>query len=341
MAFLNWIIDWYMKKLWKGKSLIGFIIALIILGFVMLVLMVFQMRFKGMLEILILLGVGVFMFFNGFSTFSEKKMIEAVPTTAIEGIAMGLTEIVGKVVSFPKEKLMTSPISRKKCVYWNVVAQELRERGSRKHGTTEWVTVYDVKKSVKFYLKDKTAQVLVNPEGARVDLKPDKRLYGRRGIGVEAITKLGKKLFGVENVLGMKKGAGKKVTNIREIDRYLRGYPKAKRPSFRNFEVKEPEAALTFISTGDRQYFEYVIEPGDNLYILGTAGDNPYVEETTALKAVKDIMVQKGKLEKLYIISDKSEKEILKKYGWGVWFQIISGAAAMLVSVTIIGMQLL
>ena len=59
------------------------------------------------------------------------------------------------------------------------------------------------------------------------------------------------------------------------------------------------------------RYTEYFIEPKDKLYIMGTATDNPFVKEASAVKGVEDVIIQKGKHEKFYYISDKHEREIL------------------------------
>lgn len=75
--------------------------------------------------------------------------------------------------------------------------------------------------------------------------------------------------------------------------------------------------------SGDRRYTEYYILPEETLYVLGTAGDNPFVEETTGQKNYEDIMIQKG--DTLFYISDSSEKELLQKYGSWVFFGILGG----------------
>lgn len=62
------------------------------------------------------------------------------------------------------------------------------------------------------------------------------------------------------------------------------------------------------------RYREYFIAPSDNLYVMGTAGDNPFVAEGSAIEGAKDIMIQKGK-DEIYYISDKQEKTILKEHG--------------------------
>jgi hypothetical protein len=57
------------------------------------------------------------------------------------------------------------------------------------------------------------------------------------------------------------------------------------------------------------RYTEYFISPGDKCYIMGTAGDNPFIEEATAKRGTEDVMMQKG--DSVYYISDRPEKEIL------------------------------
>jgi hypothetical protein len=84
------------------------------------------------------------------------------------------------------------------------------------------------------------------------------------------------------------------------------------------------------------RYREYFIAPKDKLYIMGTAGDNPYVKEATAANSVDDVMIQKGEHEKFYYISDKPEKDILKVLKWKVMGFIFGGAAMAVVSLAVI-----
>jgi hypothetical protein len=69
------------------------------------------------------------------------------------------------------------------------------------------------------------------------------------------------------------------------------------------------------------RYRETIIVPDENLYIMGTAGENPLKWEA-ATNHVDTIMIQKGKYEKQYYISDKAEKQILKNltiHTYGIW----------------------
>lgn len=84
------------------------------------------------------------------------------------------------------------------------------------------------------------------------------------------------------------------------------------------------------------RYEEKLIEPSDKLYILGTAGDNPFVEEATAKKNEEDIMIQKGGNNDVYYISDRGEKDILSGLKWKSIGGIIGGALLSVICLAII-----
>ena len=80
------------------------------------------------------------------------------------------------------------------------------------------------------------------------------------------------------------------------------------------------------------RYIEWFIAPNDKLYIMGTASDNPYVEEATAEKGVEDIMIHKGKNEKFFFISDRAESDILNKFTFKAYGGIIIGSFLIVLS---------
>jgi len=84
------------------------------------------------------------------------------------------------------------------------------------------------------------------------------------------------------------------------------------------------------------RYREYFIEPGEELYVMGTAGDNPYVENTTSTKNEEDVMIQKGNNKQFYYISDKSEHEVLKNFRWKIFGGLVGGTTLSLVCLIVI-----
>lgn len=101
--------------------------------------------------------------------------------------------------------------------------------------------------------------------------------------------------------------------------------------------LKENNVAYkTFLGNKRLKFTEYSIAPKDKVYVLGTAGDNPHVGEASATEHVGDIMIQKGKYEKFYYISDKSEKDVVKKIMWQAIITLILGAAFIIGGVALI-----
>lgn len=73
------------------------------------------------------------------------------------------------------------------------------------------------------------------------------------------------------------------------------------------------------------KYTEWFLEPGDKLYIMGVAQDNPHVDEGSAKNSVEDVMIGKGEHEKIFYISDREERDILKKLKWQVNLGVFGG----------------
>ena len=221
----------------------------------------------------LLVLIGLVVFFIGSILFRKKRLIENIPTSKIRSIAMGLVEISGQVIPI-KERIFKSPFTDKECVYYQFTIEEYRSSGKNSH----WVTIKNGEQRNLFYLKDDTGSVLIDPTGATIEARRD---------------------FEYQSGLG-------------------------KDP---------PEQVIRFLTANNlahegffglnktMRYRETIIVPDDTLYIMGTAGENPFNKEATA-NHVDSIMIQKGKYEKQYYISDKSEKQILKNLAiltYGMW----------------------
>ena len=73
------------------------------------------------------------------------------------------------------------------------------------------------------------------------------------------------------------------------------------------------------------KYTEWFISPGDKLYVLGTAAENR--GKATGALHTERVIIRKGENEKLFYVSDKSEKDILKSLGWKSALGVFGGAA--------------
>ena len=108
-------------------------------------------------------------------------------------------------------------------------------------------------------------------------------------------------------------------------------------PFISEFMMREGLEFTGFLGFSKRLRFtEYYIAPGDLLFILGTAGDNPHVGEGTQVEGFKDVMIQKGDKGCLFYISDESEKECLKEQRGKMVLQIYGGGALFVASLAYI-----
>jgi hypothetical protein len=83
---------------------------------------------------------------------------------------------------------------------------------------------------------------------------------------------------------------------------------------------------------------EYVLKPKMSLYIMGTAGDNPHVEDGSSVKGVDGLMIQKGEGPYNYI-SDKHEDHLLKSLTWKAFGGVFGGGALTLFCLFLILIQ--
>ena len=80
----------------------------------------------------------------------------------------------------------------------------------------------------------------------------------------------------------------------------------------RYLEVEQISYENLFGINKRMRFTESFVIPNQSLYIMGTADDNPYVKEGTGQKNEEDIMIQKGKNEKFFYISDKQEHKVIE-----------------------------
>ncbi|MBU0536223.1 MAG: E3 ubiquitin ligase family protein [Nanoarchaeota archaeon] len=231
--------------------------------------------------------LGLFFFYKGFVWFRLKRLIENMPTSKVRSLAMGLVEVFGEVVPY-NNQLLASPLSKKKCVYYDFRIEEERGSGKNRH----WVTLAGGTDMLHFILKDDTGQVLVDPKGAEIDAAAD--LKGSSGL-IKSSSPLVAEYLAKRNIR----------TSFLGLNSHLR-------------------------------YHEKYIEPKDKVYILGTADDNPFVDEATSQKNEADIMIQKGKNEKIYYISDSSEKGVVKGLAWKAIGGLLGGGILSVVCLAVI-----
>ncbi|MDO9517644.1 MAG: GIDE domain-containing protein [Methanosarcinaceae archaeon] len=249
--------------------------------------------------------VGLVIFLYGFKVMSKYRLINDTPRSKIRSMAMGLVELHGNVLA---DTCITTPFSQTDCVYYSYEIKEYRKhtsKGSDGKTTTSksWDTISSGEKRIPFFAKDETGSVHVNPINADFNVD-DKKIF---------LQKAG--LFGMFGIIGnaLKNWDSNNQSNL-DIGTWGLIPVKKSNWSFNN-------------RVGDRKYYERYIEPDANLFLLGTAANNP--------QASNDVFIHKGENEPTFIISDKSEKELVGSLKWKMIGSFVFGAIFFIIGVMI------
>jgi E3 Ubiquitin ligase len=108
--------------------------------------------------------VGVFLFLRGFRMLQYKRLILNTPFSKIRSASMGLVEVNGTPAG---PQTIAAAITRQPCYYYRARAWQFRDSG---RGRGEWAQVIDESLFVPFFLEDMTGKVLINPQGATLDV---------------------------------------------------------------------------------------------------------------------------------------------------------------------------
>ena len=121
------------------------------------------------LPIFALVGVagGLYLFIVGFRLLARKHLIADTPTSRISSASVGLVEVSGRVNA---PYTIPAAITGNACLLCRTIAwqQSARRRN-------EWDKVAEENQHVPFFLDDGTGQMLVDAQGAELDLERDYR----------------------------------------------------------------------------------------------------------------------------------------------------------------------
>ncbi|MGH9529167.1 MAG: GIDE domain-containing protein [Terriglobales bacterium] len=109
---------------------------------------------------------GVYLFYRGFQVLQRKRLIENTPTSKIRGAALGLVEVSGLATG---PYTLPAPVTGFPCYYYRSVAWQIKRTGKNEH----WEKVADESLHVPFYINDNTGTLLVDPQGAEMDIHRD------------------------------------------------------------------------------------------------------------------------------------------------------------------------
>ncbi|MDH4155711.1 MAG: E3 ubiquitin ligase family protein [candidate division Zixibacteria bacterium] len=245
---------------------------------------------------------GAVALYLGFNSLHKYRMVKDIPTSRIRALAMGLVEIKGKVST---ERFITAPFSGTACVYYRYVTQkyESSQGGSRKGGMK---TLATGDKAIPFFLEDDTGAVKVDPAEAQFAITRVRKVFHQKPGDVASLSE--------------------RIAKLKE----LKSQGKFKDPGIpldipRNLIPVEPGASLPH---SGRIFSEFLILPGDELYVMGTAAGGT--------GAPDNVVIRKGRNDPVFMISDNNEKQCVHRLKSGAVGGFAAGALCFTVGVVLL-----
>jgi E3 Ubiquitin ligase len=112
------------------------------------------------------LAFGAYWFYRGFILLARRRLILDTPASKIRSASIGLVELSG-LAGGPYT--LRAPLTGVPCYYYRTLAWQLKQSGKNSH----WEKAADETLYVPFYLDDNSGRVLVDPQGAELDLHRD------------------------------------------------------------------------------------------------------------------------------------------------------------------------
>ncbi|WP_327054046.1 hypothetical protein [Halomicrococcus gelatinilyticus] len=219
------------------------------------------------LSSIVFVAVGLVTVNKGRTERAESTRMEETETTAIRDLEPGVVEVKGTVRGTEDATLQQSPIDGTDALAVHVEVKELHSDGN---GPGNWQTIFEDQRAEPMFVDDGTGEVLV-------DLPAD------GGLNLDQTE--------------WKVEAGDEPPE--EIRSYVENEPALDLPD---------GVDIGPLSTGERRrYLEGTLEPGEDVYLLGTA------RETEAGWDNREYVVDESTPDGDFILSDKSEATLIEE----------------------------
>lgn len=276
---------------------------------------------------------GILSFFHGFNRLRRKRLIENIPTSTVRGLAMGLVELIGKA---ERQAILKGPLSGKDCVVYRYTVERYEQSGKYK----KWVKIASGDSFYcPFWLDDGTGRVLVSPQGAELIIS----------LEYEFETSLGNPI--PEHLLDFVKAHNLKYRGL------LGNYPLR----FKEWHVlpgqmvyvlgsaRKDKNVIPEYNAKLTQRLEELKSNQEKMALVDTDNDGvvthqewdaavSLVEQELLTQEMKngqinehiDVVVGRSEQEKVCIISDQSQKDLIEDFGWKSFLKVFGGAALSL-----------
>jgi hypothetical protein len=240
-----------------------------------------DLNFIGFL--LILFVVGLYSIYSGLKNYRFVNKIKNTAVSSIASAAIGLVELSGRASSDTPEP---GPISGNPCVYWRITGEYFH---SGKSG--HWVRIYTATSAKRFYIRDNTGRMHVDPEGGLLDIPAEKF----------------KGYIAVHGLL-----SNEPADMDERVMNYIRSLPGKDAAEFMRY--KEAPIRVT----------EYYIADNDPLYIMGSAEP---LKDASGAGQDEILEIRKGDTDKTLYISTTGERQVIQEFSSWIHLKIFGGLA--------------
>jgi hypothetical protein len=235
------------------------------------------------LYLFVLFIAGLYYMYTGLRKYLFLQKIEDTPVSKVGSAPAGLVELAGRARFKEPEK---SPVSNAPSAYWRITGEYFYQSGK----ASGWKLFYTAESENLFYIQDDTGEMLVMPEGARIEIPSDVTYLGY-------ISEHGWLLKGPATMDG-------------SVLKFIESLDADAKQLFRNY--KEENIRVT----------EYIIRENEPIFVLGTATP---ADGTSGPESQDLMVVRKGNYDSTLYITDSDESNVIGTVSSSMYLRIFGG----------------
>jgi hypothetical protein len=266
---------------------------------------------------------GLVAFARGFSKLRALRRIENTPTSSVRSMPMGGVELHGTAQA---QHTLFGPFTGKPAAYWEVEIEEYKRSG--KH--SRWVTVHKHNSAdYPFWLEDPTGSVLVLPAGSETHLSHD---YQKTFSGGSLPAFL-QQYVSDRGIRSRFLGFGKRLRFTEwhiEVSQtvYLHGVAQ-ERPDLNERRRERINEVLRDVREDPEAMEELDVDGDGQVDSLEWERARDMALARVRAEGVPDrVVVAKGDAGELFLISDRSERDLVRRLRWETFGYVFGGGAA-------------
>jgi hypothetical protein len=267
------------------------------------------------------LFVGPLVLTAGLRSLWHARRINSIPASDVRFAAAGLVQLHGK--ARPRKQLV-APVSEVACCWWHCEVDEKQwnlSLSSRWPLERKWVTIRRISSPEVFCLEDATAKILVDPQGASMEVT--EQVFSLDGPGlVRSLESLGFPHI-TASVLGEVRIREKVIPEDQPL--YVAGELTRVAPSRPRVTLAMMAEAYKDGQVDSGEWDEFRLRKEEALLKEEVAQEHEL--------SASDRVILRAPAKGPFLISDRSAKEVIRSLGWRATVTIIGGIGLCVVGV--------